>query len=300
MAVTWRVFREAEPGLAAAVQERFESHRHAVMATLRRDGAPRLSGMEAPIRDGHLWLAMDTGSRKTDDLRRDPRFSVHSAPDGEDLASGDARIEGRAVPALGRGGGSLRRRPSFPHRRSLDHGGVHGGHHPRGSCPCGGPVPGGDRMDAQRWTGDNPPALTVQVRAHALPPLHRRTYECPDSWARHRLVHNVPTTAGAGPPRRPGEREKPPSDATAGPQTVRKNDAPRVPENAKKGCPPGTRPKNSPPGDPRTRKTRSSPGTRERENRPRAGGSIRRAHPQPPPPQSSDASCQPPQGSAPT
>ena len=98
--VTWSAFREAAPGLAAAVQERFESHRHAVMATLRSDGAPRLSGMEAPIRDGHLWLAMDTGSRKADDLRRDPRFSVHSAPDGEDLASGDARIEGRVVPAL--------------------------------------------------------------------------------------------------------------------------------------------------------------------------------------------------------
>ncbi len=100
MAARWSEFREAEPGLAAAVQERFESHRHAVMATLRRDRAPRLSGMEAPIRDGHLWLAMDTGSRKTDDLRRDPRFSVHSAPDGEDLASGDARIEGRAMPAV--------------------------------------------------------------------------------------------------------------------------------------------------------------------------------------------------------
>ncbi len=99
MPVTWSAFQEAEPGLAAAVQERFESHRHAVMATLRSDGAPRLSGMEAPIRDGHLWLAMDAVSRKADDLRRDPRFSVHSAPDGEELSSGDARVEGRAVPA---------------------------------------------------------------------------------------------------------------------------------------------------------------------------------------------------------
>ncbi|MYC85953.1 MAG: pyridoxamine 5'-phosphate oxidase family protein [Acidimicrobiia bacterium] len=99
MPVAWSDFQRADSGLASAVQERFESHRHAVMATLRRDGAPRLSGMETPIRDGHLWLAMDTASRKTDDLRRDPRFSIHSAPDGEELSSGDARVEGRAVPA---------------------------------------------------------------------------------------------------------------------------------------------------------------------------------------------------------
>lgn len=99
MAVTWADFERAEPGLAALVQERFESHRHAVMATLRSDGAPRLSGMETPIRDGHLWLAMDTVSRKTSDLCRDPRFSIHSALDGEELLLGDARVEGRALPA---------------------------------------------------------------------------------------------------------------------------------------------------------------------------------------------------------
>ena len=100
MAVTWSDVQQAEPGLAALVQDRFGSHRHAVMATLRRDGAPRLSGMEAPIREGHLWLAMDAISRKAYDLLRDPRFSIHSAPDGEELFLGDARIEGRALPAL--------------------------------------------------------------------------------------------------------------------------------------------------------------------------------------------------------
>ena len=99
VAVTWARFQAAEPALAASVRERFESHRHAVMATLRGDGAPRLSGMEVPIRDGHLWLAMDTTSRKTADLLRDPRFSMHSAPDAEDLGRGDARVEGRAMPA---------------------------------------------------------------------------------------------------------------------------------------------------------------------------------------------------------
>jgi len=107
VAVTWASFQEAEPDLAESVRERFESHRHAVMATLRRDGAPRLSGMEAPIRDGHLWLAMDDSSRKTDDLRRDARLSIHSAPDDEQLTLGDARVDGRAVPALDRSVGTL-------------------------------------------------------------------------------------------------------------------------------------------------------------------------------------------------
>ena len=100
MGVTWADFERSEPRLASSVRDRFESHRHGVMATLRSDGAPRLSGMDTPIRDGQLWLAMDTVSRMAEDLRRDPRFSIHSAPDEEELWQGDARIEGRAVPSL--------------------------------------------------------------------------------------------------------------------------------------------------------------------------------------------------------
>ena len=78
---------------------RLRSHRHTVLATLKADGSPRLSGMEAPIRSGHLWLAMTPGSCKAADLARDPRFSLHSAPDAEDLAEGDARIDGTVEPA---------------------------------------------------------------------------------------------------------------------------------------------------------------------------------------------------------
>ena len=90
---------EQVPKFAERVRLRFESHIHAVMATLRRDGSPRLSGMEAPIRDGHLWLGMTPGSRKAADLLRDPRFSLHSSPDTEELPLGDARIDGQAVAA---------------------------------------------------------------------------------------------------------------------------------------------------------------------------------------------------------
>lgn len=97
--MSWDGFEQADPILASRVLARLESHRHAVVATLRSDGSPRLSGMEAPVRSGHLWLAMTPGSRKAADLNHDPRFSLHSAPDDEDLPSGDARIDGVAVPA---------------------------------------------------------------------------------------------------------------------------------------------------------------------------------------------------------
>ena len=97
--VHWGQLEVQAPELAERIRLRFESRIHAVMGTLRRDGSPRLSGMEAPIRDGHLWLGMTPGSRKAADLQRDPRFSIHSSPDTEELLLGDARIDGLAVAA---------------------------------------------------------------------------------------------------------------------------------------------------------------------------------------------------------
>ena len=60
------------------------------------DGSPRLTGLEVHFGEGELWLAMMPDSRKADDLRRDPRFALHSAPDVE-LVDGDAKVGGRAI-----------------------------------------------------------------------------------------------------------------------------------------------------------------------------------------------------------
>ena len=93
----WSDVESAVPELAAAVRAAFDAHRHKVLATLRADGSPRLSGNEASFRDGQLWLGMMPQSRKALDLRRDPRLELHSAPVDVDLKHGDARIAGRAV-----------------------------------------------------------------------------------------------------------------------------------------------------------------------------------------------------------
>lgn len=71
-------------------------HKHAVLATLRRDGSPRVSGVETQWVLGDLWMGMMGGSRKALDLLRDPRFALHSAPDDPELPDGDARVSGRA------------------------------------------------------------------------------------------------------------------------------------------------------------------------------------------------------------
>lgn len=63
-------------GLREAVQARFDAHRHKVLATLRRDGSPRISGIEAGFGDWQLWRGMMEGSRKARDLQRDPRLAL--------------------------------------------------------------------------------------------------------------------------------------------------------------------------------------------------------------------------------
>jgi len=94
---TWAEFEQAVPDLAVAVRERFEAHRHKTMATLRRDGSPRISGTEVEIRDGHMWLGGMPGSMKCRDLQRDPRIAVHSGSDEPAVWTGDAKVAGRAV-----------------------------------------------------------------------------------------------------------------------------------------------------------------------------------------------------------
>ncbi|MER5463494.1 pyridoxamine 5'-phosphate oxidase family protein [Streptomyces sp. NPDC002668] len=95
---TWADFRTAEPDFAETVQQRFQQYRHHVLATLRKDGSPRVTGLEVDFRFGEMWLGMMPDSRKAQDLRRDPRFAVQANPGPDDsMAGGDVRIGGRAV-----------------------------------------------------------------------------------------------------------------------------------------------------------------------------------------------------------
>ncbi|MBS2965119.1 pyridoxamine 5'-phosphate oxidase family protein [Actinocrinis puniceicyclus] len=94
---TWQQFTEAEPVFAAAVWSRFAATKHHVLATLRRDGSPRVSGTEVRIVGPDLTLGSMLNALKAVDLRRDGRFALHSNPGDGSMSGGDAKLAGVAI-----------------------------------------------------------------------------------------------------------------------------------------------------------------------------------------------------------
>src|SRR3712207_1867847 len=92
----WRDVLAAEPELAARVQQLFDARAHKTLATLRRDGSPRISGIECRFADGDLWFGSMPEAMKALDLRRDPRFALHGGSEDPPAWTGDAKVAGRA------------------------------------------------------------------------------------------------------------------------------------------------------------------------------------------------------------
>lgn len=91
---SWSEFENAAPELAAQVRGMLDAHVHKTLATVRRDGAPRISGTESQFAEGELWIGSMWKSRKALDLRRDPRFALHSGSDDPPGWRGDAKLSG--------------------------------------------------------------------------------------------------------------------------------------------------------------------------------------------------------------
>jgi hypothetical protein len=100
----WQDVEQAEPEFARRVRALFDAHRHKTIATLRADGSPRISGIETVFEDGALVFGSMPNARKSADLRRDPRFALHSATvdpvEGSEAQwPGEAKISGQAIAA---------------------------------------------------------------------------------------------------------------------------------------------------------------------------------------------------------
>lgn len=78
------------------------SRKHLTMATLRRDGSPRISGTEVEFAGGQLRIGSMAGAVKALDLRRDPRVAIHGPTEDPPAAGaaawkGESKIAGIAI-----------------------------------------------------------------------------------------------------------------------------------------------------------------------------------------------------------
>ena len=125
---SWREIQQEAAEFAAKVKERFEAGTNKTLATLRRDGAPRISGSEAAFQDGELTFGMMPGSVNLMDVRRDPRIAMHRptspAPGGLTAGFAGRRETGRHSRgdpgAAGRSGRRRRTLPRRHHRGDVD------------------------------------------------------------------------------------------------------------------------------------------------------------------------------------
>jgi hypothetical protein len=92
---SWGEVETEIPELAALARRFLDAHVHKTLATLRRDGSPRISGTEVDFAEGEMWLGSMWRSSKALDLRRDPRFALHSGSTDPPDWTGDAKIAGR-------------------------------------------------------------------------------------------------------------------------------------------------------------------------------------------------------------
>lgn len=94
---SWEQFSAEAPELAAAIHARFTATKHHVMATLRSDGSPRVSGTEVDFYGPALVIGSMWQARKALDLQRDGRVAIHANPGDGSMAGGDAKVAGNAV-----------------------------------------------------------------------------------------------------------------------------------------------------------------------------------------------------------
>lgn len=89
---TWGQFENEASDLAARIRSRFEAAETHILATLRRDGSPRVSGSEVQFTGVDLTFGSMLNAVKARDLQRDGRCAIHAHPS----EGGDAKVAGIA------------------------------------------------------------------------------------------------------------------------------------------------------------------------------------------------------------
>jgi pyridoxamine 5'-phosphate oxidase-like protein len=93
--MTWKSLEDAQPELARFGAERLND-KVAYLATVRKDGSPRVHPMTPIIEQGHLFVFMEPASPKGKDLQRDGRYAIHCSVTDTSGESGEFIITGHA------------------------------------------------------------------------------------------------------------------------------------------------------------------------------------------------------------
>ncbi|HSD48968.1 MAG TPA: pyridoxamine 5'-phosphate oxidase family protein [Actinomycetota bacterium] len=95
--VTWRGFADAEPELAAFGAGLLMMP-PAYLATIRRDGSPRVHPVTPILTSEGLFVFMEPTSPKGRDLRERGRFSLHNGVPDTEGSGGEFSVSGAGVP----------------------------------------------------------------------------------------------------------------------------------------------------------------------------------------------------------
>src|SRR5574338_235006 len=95
---SWNEFARAEPEMAEAglaiLNQRGDGE--GFLATVARNGIPRISFLNVGVRDGRLLVFVQDFSAKARDLQASPRFALHAHLDAtrprEFMVRGEARL----------------------------------------------------------------------------------------------------------------------------------------------------------------------------------------------------------------
>jgi hypothetical protein len=94
--MSWKALADGAPELAEFGERRFASG-VAYLATVRKDGGPRVHPVTPIIGDGRLFLFMEPTSPKGHDLRRDGRYALHCSVADSGGGQGEFLLAGTAA-----------------------------------------------------------------------------------------------------------------------------------------------------------------------------------------------------------
>ncbi len=93
--MSWQELVDENPELAEFGVRRFGS-RVAYLATVRKNGSPRVHPVTPIIAEGNLFVFMYKTSPKGFDLKRSGTFAMHASVENEEGGQGEFFISGRA------------------------------------------------------------------------------------------------------------------------------------------------------------------------------------------------------------